>query len=201
MEISNEIDEFYEKEIERIDKEFFDNLKKNKEKDVVIKNYRDKLNLIKRDYEKKYKKFLEDQKFQIQKNKERIINNKTKKKDEKIESFNVKKINFDDISKKEIPKLKKDMFYFRLNLKFRKIYNKIPISFLIFYFKFKFLYKRLIIHTKKIIFNIYDFLKKKILDFFNYIRDLFIKLYELIKKLMLSIKKLFLKLKLKKGEK
>jgi hypothetical protein len=200
MESLDDIEEFYQRELEDLDREFFLSLKKNKDKNQVIKTYRDKLNLLRINYEKKFKRFLDSQKTQIQKNKEKILSDKNKS-TKKQPIFEVKKINFLEIGKKEDSRLKKEMFDFRFNLKLRKFHNRIPNFMLVFYFKARFFLRKTNSSIKDFMINVYEFFKRKIFELISGVKELFVKISDSIKKLMAGISKIIAKLKSRKKKK
>ena len=56
-----EIENSYNKEIENLDKTFLEDLKKNKDRKLLERNYKQKLNSIRIIYETKYQKYLKKQ--------------------------------------------------------------------------------------------------------------------------------------------
>lgn len=199
MESIDEIEDFYQREIENLDREFFDNFKKNKNKDLIVKSYRQKLMLLKLNYEKRYKNFLDNQKIQIRKNKEKILSAKNPSKKNPV--YEVKKLNFNDIEKKESKNSRKDLFEFRLEMKYRKFYNKIPDFLVVFLIKSKLSIKRFFNSIIKILENIFDYFKEKINGAISAIKDIFAKLYNKTKKSILAIPAALSKIVPKKKDK
>jgi hypothetical protein len=197
MESLEDLEEFYQKEIENLDREFFDDYKKNKNKSDIVKNYREKLKSLKIDYEKKYGRLINIQKDQIKKNKA------MKKVDKKPinNHFQVSSIDYLGIEKKENSRLKKEMFDFRLNLRIRNFYHKIPASFMIFYFRIKLSFKLFISLLIKKIIKIYEFFHNSISSIILGAKNLFIKIYGFFKQCLLKIPSIISKIKLKKKDK
>lgn len=176
MDNLDDLEEYFQKEIEDLDREFFNNIKKLNDRDKAIKIYREKLNNTRKNYEKKYKSIVDSQKKLYQKSKERKINKGNKNN----EIFSVKKLDFNEIEKKEKSILKKDMFNFRMDLRTRKFHDRIPKNLLIIYFKSKIFYKSFILKLKKLIVGFFEFIKEKIILFVSFIKESFVKLYKLL---------------------
>lgn len=133
MENQEEIEEIYKKRIEESDKQFLEEIRNPQKKlssGEIEKNYKENLNLIKQEYEKKYALYFQEQKNSTIKNKK---NNQIKK--EKGKRFIVKPLDL-KLTKKERFFMKWEIFWFKLKTK-RILRRKIPDSWKIFYLRIK----------------------------------------------------------------
>jgi len=131
MENEEEIEEFYKKKTEELDKQFLENLRDPQKKlssGEIVENYKKNLNLIKQKYEEKCALYLQEQKRNITKNKK-------KDKIEKEKRFIVKPLSL-KLTKKEIFFMRWELFWFKFKIK-RFLRKKVPDSWRIFYLKIK----------------------------------------------------------------
>lgn len=193
MEDAEEIESFYEKAMEDADKEFLEETKKPGNGKGKRKVYREKINSIREEYEKKYEKH-----FKLKKNEK---NKKTKAKKEKIKPFKARKINLKETKKQKF-KRKYSLFKFRFRIKRRNLIRKITPGFLmIFFLKTKILMKRLLSALKKIIIKTAEKVKDKIISAAKRIKELSKKVYVKTKKFFSSIvRKIVNKISPKKKE-
>jgi hypothetical protein len=119
MEDIEEIENFYEREIEKADKEFLNSIRDNKDLKNKEAAYKESLDRIHEQYQKKYDRYLKIQKENL-KNKPRA-----KAKKEKKETLNITRLDFRKIEKKENKRLKKELFWFNLKMKIKKIRSSI----------------------------------------------------------------------------
>ncbi len=194
MEDIEDIEKFYERELEKADKGFLEAIKQASNKKEVEENYKENLKQIQGEYIKKYEKYLNIQKKILLKSK------KPKKKKEKQEKFKVEKIDFKKIKKREKKKLKKELFRFKIKIKIKKIYRGIiPRPIFIFYLKAKFQLKNFLHHLKRTTLSAFSATKNKALTIKEKIKELLQKIKLKTDKLFSSISKKFSK-KQEKGK-
>jgi len=129
MEDAEEIEIFYEKETENLDKEFLKNIKDSKDKKKMHKEYEEKLSALREEYKRRYEKYLSYQK--------KIISKKPPAKEgkEKVGQFKVTPLKLEQ-TKKERFDLKYNLFKFRLKIKIKNIFRAITPRFLRRFCKF-----------------------------------------------------------------
>jgi hypothetical protein len=183
-----EIEDSFKRDIEKIDKDFVENISNKKGQDLE-KDYRKKLMLIRQKYEKEYSRAMGEQRNIILKNK----NNKKDKK-EKIIRENKKK----EIETK--PNNKYEMFKFKARIRVKDfIYKKPQIYLIIVYIKLKLnlkkdseflqkIYNNILTKIKLSINNLIKKSKEKIDIVINLVKKLISKIIEGIKKLLSKIK-------------
>jgi hypothetical protein len=148
MENQEEIEEFYKKKTEELDKQFLENLRDPQKKlssGEIEKNYKKNLSLIKQKYEEKYASYLQEQKNNIIKKKK---DSKTKREKQKEERFIVKPLNL-ELTKKERFFMKWELFWFKFKIK-KILRRKIPDSWRIFYLKIKLKIKNFFVLRKNL---------------------------------------------------
>jgi hypothetical protein len=134
MEDIEDIENFYEREIEKADKEFLSGLKQKKDNKDKEKRYKESLKNIQEQYKKKYERYLSAQKEGLSKNKKHPGPKEGKK-----EKLKTKSIDFKKLDKEEKKRLNKEIFKFKTRLKMHKFYRKATPKFLIItYLKIKF---------------------------------------------------------------
>jgi len=194
MEDAEEIEGFYEKEMERLDKEFLENIKKTKDKRSLKKEYKANLLTLRSEYEKKYERYLQTQK-------RRKEEKPKKKKKEKKEIFRVTPLNFRK-TRKERFQIRYEPLWFRFKIKIKNFFRKItPTFLLVFYLKLKLHVKRGLQFTKESIKRILSKAKENIISEAKKTGETAKKTYVKIKNFLGSIlKKIISKIKPKKKE-
>jgi hypothetical protein len=183
METFEEIEDFYKKEMEKLDQEFLDSFKKNLEIEKIKSQYETKLIKLKEEYEKRYSKYLEEQKKDFIKQRGKKIQEKKEKK----ESFNVERLNL-ELTKKEKFQLRYDMFRFRSRIKLSNILRRfIPNLFLINFIRIKLWIKRVLKSSRKYIQNFTIDSKKLALNLFDVALKSVKYIYILIKRILSSV--------------
>jgi hypothetical protein len=144
MEDVDEIEDFYGKQVEDLDKEFIEKTKGSKDIAALEKEYKDKLLNIKQDYEKKISSFLKSHKsFGLEKE-------EPQKKEEEEESdaldmskpFRPKGVSL-KLTRKDFINEKWDLFKFNNHIRTKDFFNKvIPNPVQIFGIKIRFFTKR-----------------------------------------------------------
>jgi len=161
MESSEEIDDFLEKEIEKLDKEFLSNLKnlqKGQSEKEVEKNYKIKLAETKKHYQDLYKTYLEEQKRRTKIETEKKKNPRKKK--DRIKRFRVKKVKL-KLSFRQKLHFKYDLFKFKSKIRLKNFFRKITPHFLkIIYIRIKLKTIRTFIKIKDLIINLILKLKR-----------------------------------------
>lgn len=187
-----EIEDFYKKETEKIDKEFLNKLSKasNKnEKSNIEIEYKIKTKALREGYEKKISDYLKEQKQAIKEQETKKINKKTKKED--FKKFEVKKLDLSDTWKDKL-RFKWELFKFkhRINSKnFRDAH--MPEFMKIFIIKLKISIRNILSLISRIISDLFSSIKRLIFNILIKLKDaglfIFTKLKILIKWLMLKI--------------
>lgn len=150
MEDAEEIEHFYEKETENLDREFLKNIKDSKDKKRLKEEYEERLSALRLEYEKRYGEYLRYYK----KGPSKKVNKKGEK--EKSKQFKVTPLKLKQ-TKKERASLKYDLFKFRLKIKVKNIFRAITPRFLrILFIKTRMIMKRDFLTAK-------NFFKKEIL--------------------------------------
>jgi hypothetical protein len=194
MVTSDDIEDFYTKEIEHADKDYLEDLKNNKDRKDSENRYLKRLSLSKKEYEKRYLSYLKDQKEKLEKNrredKREVL---SEKKEFKVERLDL------SLTRKERFEIRWELLRFKWNIKIKNfLHNRVPVFLKIAYLKTRLRYKILISSLK----DFFENMSESIKDFFKYlgarIKDSFIKLKNLIKRFFLWI---FARFKKKEPEK
>ncbi|OGJ17897.1 hypothetical protein A3K73_07795 [Candidatus Pacearchaeota archaeon RBG_13_36_9] len=195
MEDAEEIESFYEKEIENADKEFLNGLKGTEKKINPEKAYKEKTRLIRNEYEKRYERYLQIQKSEILKERKK----RPKNKKEKTEVFKVESINL-GITRIEKLKLGYELLKFKFKLKRKNFFQKItPRFLLIFSLKAKMAVKRAVSSTKKAEEKAFTKIKETIISVLKDTSEKMKRVYSKIKKVISSAyRKVIKKIKLKR---
>lgn len=138
MEDFEELETNYQKELERIDKEFLEKAKDNKNKQEREKSYLAKLGAIKKNYEKACERSINKEKKRIQRLKNKVLRKeKDSNKVFKAESINLKEGGWDRL------KIKLEIFKFRSSIKINKALRAMtPQSVIVFRVKLRLRLKR-----------------------------------------------------------
>jgi len=200
MENQEEIEELYKKRIEESDKQFLEEIRNPKKKlssGEIEKNYKENLNLIKQEYEKRYALYFQEQKNSTIKNKK---NNQIKK--EKGERFIVKPLDL-KLTKKERFFMKWEIFWFKLRTK-RILRRKIPDSWKIFYLRIKIKIREFFILRKNLAEKNYQKTKTKLIiaaaDLKNKIFKISKEVFDKLKKILIFLLEKIKSIKRKKTE-
>ncbi len=178
MEDAEEIESFYEKEMENADREFLNGIKGGKKERNPESSYKEKIKLIRKEYERKYERYLKLQKNEILKGREKVPNNKK----EKTEVFRVECVNLKR-TKRERLTLRYNLFKFKFKLKRNNLFRRItPRFLLILSIKTKMAAKRAVSSAKRAIEKTLTKIKEAVISRFN-------KTVEKIKKICSKIKK------------
>jgi len=189
MEDAEEIESYYEKEVEKADKEFLKiiNEAQNKNAKEIEKNYLEKLNSIKEEYKKKYHKYLGQQKTISNKDK------KPKKKKEKTKTFKVERANL-KLTNKEKLILKWGLLSFKLRIKRKNLYRKvvpkkIRVSVFISKIKLKRFFKSLIAWVNESFFDLKNKSAEKLENIKKTSKETYKKITQAIKSILSKILK------------
>ena len=198
MEDAEEIESFYEKEMENADKEFLNGLK-GKKKVSPEKAYKEKIKSIREEYEKRYEKHLQIQKNEILKGKKKKPKNKKEKTEVlKIESVSLK------LTRIERLKMKYEFFKFKFKLRRKNFFRRItPKSLLIGFLKNRMAVKRAVSSTKEAAKKTFAKIKETTISVLKKIGAIIKQIYSKVKKVASSVyEKVKKKIKFKrKGEK
>lgn len=197
MEIE-EIENLYAQEISKANEYYINGLKKKEKKEILEKDYKNKLKIASEKYDKNIRKFLKNNKKQKQ---------KKKAKKDKSEHFIAKKGKYERSFFQNL-KIKLKISLFNLKIKSKQIKEKlIPVSLSYFLMKRRVIIKHDFINLKNKISYIYHRLTRKITAKIQaikeYLKEKFIKLKEKIKVLKEKFQNMIKKIKekLKKKEK
>lgn len=198
MENSDEIEMHYEKEMEKIDKDFLNNKITSKSKKSRQDLYKERLKAIREEYEKRYLKYLDGQKKILLKNKEK----KAPKIKEKQALFQVKKINL-KTSWSQVQKNKYEIFRFKLKIRLRKFFHSIiPKSLIIKHLKLRLLFKRISKELKEKIYKGIQSFKQGAINLFKASFEKISKIFSKLTSIFsAAIKKISSIVKLKKKNK
>jgi len=199
MEDAEEIESFYEKEMENADREFLNGIKGTEKKINPEKVYKEKIKSIREEYERRYEQYLKIQKNEIQKGRKK----KPKNNKEKTEVFQVKSINL-KLTRRERLRLRYDLFKFKFKLKRNNLFRKITPRFLLIWsLKTKMATKIAVSSVKGAIDETFTKIKEAFLSGLKKTGEKIIQIYSKIKKIVSSLfQKVIKKLKFKrKGEK
>lgn len=204
MEKLADIENIYKKEVEKLDKEFINNIKGQNDKKKILKlenDYKEDLLKIKARYEKSYNNFLKKHKSNLfESEKEKKEKKKGKKKKFIIEKISLK------LTRWERFKISWAGFKFRFKIKFKNFKRKItPLFITRFLIRFKFKRKRFYYVVKQTIIKTFEKLKESTISLLKKLKKLSIKTYNYIikisKKVLMWIKKILSKFSKKKDEK
>jgi hypothetical protein len=187
MEIE-EIEEFYKKEFESLDRQFLEGLKKGENKKLLEQHYKQRLGEIKKKYEEDSKKFFKNHNVLGEKSKKEENNEKKEKKNERfvVEPLNLK------LSAKEKFSSKWDLFKFRFRIKYKNLMHKITPNFLIvFKIRTRNSLRKFSNHTRETLSRMASGFKNGFSSFAKITKSLLTKLLTLIFK---GITKLFIKI-------
>jgi len=198
MEDAEEIEAFYEKEMENADREFLNNIKRTKNKKDSENLYKENIKSIRKEYERKYERYLKDQKNAILKERRKVPKNN----EEKTAAFRAEGIDL-KLTKKERLELRYDLFKFRFKIKIKNFLNKItPRFLLILYLKTRMISKRSYSSTREAIEKTFTKIKEAIISGLKKTGEKIKQVYSKIKKAVSSVfQKVIKKIKFKrKGE-
>ncbi len=190
----DQIDELYEQELSKLQKEFLEKIKNSKDMKLSEKDYRTKTTNVRLKYNKNMKKNLKVQPIYP-----KVI--KPKVKEKKIVPLNVKHETI-DISIKEKLKMKSEYYKFKNKIRMKKIKRFfVPIWLIVLGIKMRIKYKKV---KNRISFR-FDKLKLKIKtkieNVFKKIKEFLSKLYKIVLSVPPMIWNLLKKIKLPKKKK
>lgn len=180
MENEEEIEEFYKKKTEELDKQFLENMRDPQKKlssGEIVENYKKNLNLIKQKYEEKYTLYLQEQKKSTTKNKK-------ENKKEKEKRFIVKPLIL-KLTKKERFFMRWELFWFKFKIK-RFLRKKVPDSWRIFHLRIKIKIRNFFVLRKNLTNRKYQKIKTKSITIATNLKN---KTLEISKKVFYKFKK------------
>lgn len=204
MEDLNEIEDFYTKQIEVLDKWFLEKSKENKGNKSLEKEYKRNLLRIKKDYEEKVNLFLKTHKsFGFEK--EEIPKEEESEEDslDFSKPFKATGVDFKPTYKDHMNE-NIELFKFKNKIKMKNFFNKlIPDSLYIFLIRVRTLIKRFFISLKNLIFKISFKVRVGFINVLNFVKNFFNKFFNIIRKiskLIKDFKNRFFKRKVKEGK-
>ena len=169
----DEIEDFYKKGAESLDKEFLEKLSKTKvKKDIVEKEYKRKIRILTEEYNKKISDYIKEQKKVIKEQEFKKLNQKKKKDDFKY--YEVKKLDLNETWKDRL-KFNWELYKFNQGIKSKNFKeNHIPENFKIFNFKLKIYLKNLSNLISRFISDTLSKIKKLIINISVYLKETFL---------------------------
>lgn len=199
-----EIEDYYKKEAEKIDKEFLNKLSKavNKnEKSNIEIEYKIKTKTLRNEYEKRIASYLKEQKQAIKEQGVRRIAAKKPKKED-FKKFVVKKLDLNETWKEKL-KFKWELFKFKHKINSKNFKDRhMPESLKVFAIKSRISLRNFLSLISKSILNLFSLIKRQLFNIFVKLKSIvlfiFAKLKILIKWFMPKISLIFLKIFKKK---
>jgi hypothetical protein len=152
-----EIDDLYQEKVEIIENEFFENFKKGKKREEIVKDYQNKLEKARKEFEKKYNKKIIKDKALAAKIK------KKKEKKEKYKHLEVEKFEF-EFSGWEKFKMRFKIFWFNHSRFWRRnLSDKFPRFLLYWIYKIRLFIKHVWRETMRTKDNLWTGLKKNMI--------------------------------------
>jgi hypothetical protein len=187
-----EIEDFYKKETEKIDKEFLNKISKvvnKKEKIYIETEYKRKTKILRNEYEKKIVGYLKEQKQEIKKQEMKKTAKKIKKED--FKKFVVKKLDLNETWKDKL-EFKWELFKFKHKINSKNFKDRhMPESMKVAIIKSKISIKNFLSLISKFIFDLLLSIKKFIFNVLDKLKEaglfIFAKLKILIKGVILKI--------------
>jgi len=152
-----EIDDLYKQEVESIDEEFLESLKKGETHTAALKNYREKLTASMKRFEKNYERSLKIERAKL-KNRKKIP-----AKTQKFNTLHVQHFDF-EFTFWERKKIQISLFFFKIHRFFKKYFTKLVPSLLFYYYyKIKNAFRHFFIEITRLFNSVFTWTKKFIM--------------------------------------